>query len=125
MPSHLGFTLTYNNNNGLVPLYPKTPMSQILDEDFGECFGPYQLTLAANKWNSSNQQTVTLAGVKSSDILYCTKVLTGNTTQMQAQDQAYSLLNPYTGIESLNGQVRFTCTSKPTTNFTVQVHWFR
>lgn len=125
MPTNLGTKMMYMNNSGLIELYPYTHKSQILGDNFGECFGPYLFTLYAASWDGNNQQVVTLAEVTSNDILYCTKALTGNATQMQVQDAAYSLLNPYTGIESLNGQIRFTCTSRPVSDFTVQVHWFR
>lgn len=125
MPSNLGTTITFNGNNGLLPLYPSTPMSQILGNKFGQLFGPYQLTLSATGW-SNNQQTVALEGVTSDDILYCVKVLSGTADEMKAQDEAYSMLDPRVGIESLDGQVRFTCTSEsPTIALTVQVHWFR
>lgn len=125
MPSNLGFTMTIKANDGtLVPLYPKTTKDQVLGWDIGESYGPYQFTLDAAEW-SNNQQTVLLDGVMPTDILICTKVLTGTQEEMIAQDQAYSLLNPLTGIESLQNQIRFTCTSVPTVNFTVSVSWTR
>lgn len=125
MPSNLGFTMTIKANDGtLVPLYPKTTKDQVLGWDIGESYGPYQFTLDAAEW-SNNQQTVSLDGVMPTDILKCTKVLTGTQEEMISQDQAYSLLNPLTGIESLQNQIRFTCTSTPTVNFTVSVSWTR
>lgn len=125
MPSNLGFTLSYNSQNGYIPLYPNTPQSQVIDWDLGEAYGPYQLSLPASGWQN-NQQTVILNGVTSSDILYCVKVLTGTQQQMEAQDKAYSLLDPYVGIESLENAVKFTCTSSsPTVDLVVQVNWFR
>lgn len=125
MPSNLGFTMIIKANDGtLVPLYPKTTKDQVLGWDIGESYGPYQFTLDAAEW-SNNQQTVSLDGVMPTDILKCTKVLSGSQEEMIAQDQAYSLLNSLTGIESLQNQIRFTCTSTPTVNFTVSVSWTR
>lgn len=125
MPSNLGFTMTIKANDGtLVPLYPKTIKDQVLGWDIGESYGPYQFTLDAAEW-SNNQQTVSLDGVMPTDILKCTKVLSGSQEEMISQDQAYSLLNPLTGIESLQNQIRFTCISTPTVNFTVSVSWTR
>lgn len=125
MPSNLGFTTTIKANDGtLVPLYPKTTKDQVLGWDIGESYGPYQFTLDVAEW-SNNQQTVSLNGVMPTDILKCTKVLSGSQEEMIAQDQAYSLLNSLTGIESLQNQIRFTCTSTPTVNFTVSVSWTR
>lgn len=125
MPSNLGFTTTIKSNDGtLVPLYPKTTKDQVLGWDIGESYGPYQFTLDVAEW-SNNQQTVSLNGVMPTDILKCTKVLSGSQEEMIAQDQAYSLLNPLTGIESLQNQIRFTCISTPTVNFTVSVSWTR
>lgn len=125
MPSNLGFTTTIKANDGtLVPLYPKTTKDQVLGWDIGESYGPYQFTLDAAEW-SNNQQTVSLDGVMPTDILKCTKVLSGSQEEMISQDQAYSLLNPLTGIESLQNQIRFTCISTPTVNFTVSVSWTR
>ena len=124
MPSNLGFTLNYKGQVGWIPLYPNTIQSQVIDWKLGESYGPYELTLPASGWQN-NQQTLTLDGVSSEDILYCVKVLNGTQEQMIAQDQAYSLLAPYVGIESLNNQVKFTCTSTPTVDFTVQISWFR
>lgn len=125
MPSNLGFTMTIKANDGtLVPLYPKTTKDQVLGWNIGESYGPYQFTLDAAEW-SNNQQTVSLDGVMPTDILKCTKVLSGSQEEMISQDQAYSLLNPITGIESLQNQIRFTCISTPTVNFTVSVSWTR
>ena len=125
MPSNLGFTTTIKANDGtLVPLHPKTTKDQVLGWDIGESYGPYQFTLDVAEW-SNNQQTVSLNGVMPTDILKCTKVLSGSQEEMIAQDQAYSLLNSLTGIESLQNQIRFTCTSTPTVNFTVSVSWTR
>lgn len=125
MPSNLGFMMTIKANDGtLVPLHPKTTKDQVLGWDIGESYGPYQFTLDVAEW-SNNQQTVSLNGVMPTDILKCTKVLSGSQEEMIAQDQAYSLLNSLTGIESLQNQIRFTCTSTPTVNFTVSVSWTR
>ena len=125
MPSNQGFTLSYNGQNGWIPLYPSTLQSQVIDWGLGECFGPYQVTLSATSWQN-NQQTVTLNGVIDTDILYCTKVLSGTELEMKAQNTAYGLLDPYIGINSLNNQIQFTCNpSSPTVDLTVQVSWSR
>lgn len=125
MPSNLGFTMTIKAIDGtLVPLYPKSTKDQVLGWNIGESYGPYQFTLKTSGWNN-NQQIVTLDGVMDTDILRCTKVLTGTKEEMIAQDEAYSLLDPVTGIESLPNQIRFTCTSTPSVDFTVSVSWTR
>ena len=126
MPTNEGFVLSIKNNqDAYTQLYPKTTVGQVIGWEVGESYGPYQLTLSSSAW-ANNQQTVNLNGVMSSDILYCTKVLSGTEEQMQVQDAAYSLLDPYVGIESLNNQIKFTCTSSsPTVDITVQVYWFR
>lgn len=125
MPSNLGFTMTIKATDGtLVPLYPKSTKDQVLGWNIGESHGPYQFTLTTSGWNN-NQQIVTLDGVMDTDILRCTKVLTGTKEEMIAQDEAYSLLDPVTGIESLPNQIRFTCTSTPSVDFTVSVSWTR
>lgn len=118
--------MTYRGNDGSVLLFPTTPKSQIIDANFGEMFGPYQFTLTAAEW-SNGQQTVTVDGITSDDIPRCIKVLSGTFDEMIEQDKAYSMLDPVVGIESLDGQVRFTCLSGqiPSVDFTVQVFWFR
>lgn len=123
--NNLGFVMTIKATDGtLVPLYPQSIKDQIVGWNAGEVFGPYQFTLSANQWNN-NQQTVDLDGVTPDDIVICNKVLSGTQTQMIAQEQAYGLLDVLTGVESLQNQIRFTCTSTPTVDFTVQITWTR
>lgn len=123
MADNLGFTMTIKANNGtLIPLYPQTTREQIMGWNAGEVFGPYQFTLLANNWHN-NQQTVNLNGVTSSDIVVCVKVLSGTKAQMIEQDEAYSLLDSLTGVQSLQNQIKFTCTSTPQVNFTVSISW--
>lgn len=123
MADNLGFTMTIKANNGtLIPLYPQTTREQITGWNAGEVFGPYQFTLLANNWHN-NQQTVNLNGVTSSDIVVCVKVLSGTKAQMIEQDEAYSLLDSLTGVQSLQNQIKFTCTSTPQVNFTVSISW--
>lgn len=123
MPKNQGFIMTIKANDGtLVPLYPNTILNQIIDSNLGQVYGPFILTLSASNW-VNNQQTLPLDGIASENVPYCVKVLTGTQEQMIAQDEAYSLLNPITGIESLQNEVRFTCTSTPTVDFQVQVSW--
>lgn len=123
--SNLGFVMTIKANDGtLVPLYPKTIKEQVVGWNTGEVFGPYQLTLTTNGW-VNNQQIVTLNGVAEEDIVSCVKVLSGSKEEMVAQDQAYGLLDALTGVESLQNQIRFTCTSTPSVDFTVSISWTR
>lgn len=123
MPTNQGFVMTIKATDGtLVPLYPQTTVSQVIDWDVGEVYGPYTLTLSASGW-VENQQTVALDGISSENIPICVKVLSGSAEEMIAQDQAYGLLDPLTGIESLQNEVKFTCTSTPTVDFQVQVSW--
>lgn len=123
MPSNQGFTLSYKGQNGYIPLYPNTTTDQVIDWDLGNYYGPIQITLLESNW-SNNQQTIAVNGVTSNDILNCVKVLSGTEAEMEAQDEAYSLLDPYIGIESLENGIRFTCTSSsPTVDLTVQIDW--
>lgn len=123
MPSNQGFTLSYKGQNGYIPLYPNTTTDQVIDWDLGNYYGPIQITLLASNW-SNNQQVVGVNGITPNDILNCTKVLSGTQVEMQAQDEEYSLLDPYVGIESLENAIRFTCTSSsPTVDLTVQIDW--
>lgn len=123
MPSNLGFTMTIKANDGtLVPLYPNTTQSQVLGWDIGEVYGPYILTLYASNW-VNNRQTVSLTGVSSSDIVDCTKILMGTAEQMKAQNQAFSLIEPSTGVSSGQDSITFICTSTPTVDFQVQINW--
>ena len=123
--NHLGFVMTIKANDGtLVPLYPQTIKEQVVGWDAGEVFGPFQFTLLANAWNE-NQQTLSLNGVTSEDIVVCEKVLTGTQPEMIAQNQAYNLLHPLIGVESLNNSIKFTCVSTPSVDFQVQISWTR
>ena len=123
--SNLGFVMTIKATDGtLVPLYPQTIKDQVVGWNAGEVFGPYQFTLLASGWGN-NQQTVNLDGVTADDIVVCTKVLSGTQAEMIAQNEAYELLDTLTGVESLQNQIRFTCTSTPTTNFMVSISWTR
>ena len=123
--NNLGFVMTTKaSDRTLVPLYPQTTIDQVVGWNAGQVYGPYQLTLSASGW-SSNQQTLALTGVSPTDIVNCTKVLSGTQQQMIAQDEAYSLLDPLIGVESLQNEIRFTCTSTPTVDFTVSVSWTR
>lgn len=126
MPDELlGFTMTVRANNGsLIPLYPKSIKSQVLGWNIGEIYGPYTISLPASGWSNS-QQVVSLPGVVSTDTVECVKVLTGDVESMTAQDTAYKQLRSYEGIQSLNGQIRFYCTTTPSVDLTVQVHWTR
>lgn len=120
---NLGFVMTIKSSNGsLVPLYPQTNKGQVVGWNAGEVFGPYTITLSANAW-INKQQTISLNGISSEIRPECVKILSGTTEQMQAQDNAYSLLDSLKGIESLQNAVRFTCVSVPSVDFNVQVYW--
>lgn len=123
MPNNLGFELTYKGNGVNVPLHPTTIIDQVLGWNIGDVYGPYVLTLSASAW-LNNQQTVAVDGVTVDDRVKCVKVLTGNQEEMEAQDAAYALLDYRVGIESLNNQIRFTCTDAvPNIDIQVQVAW--
>lgn len=122
MPSNQGFTMSYYGQAGYIPLYPKTISDQVEDWDLGSAYGPIQITLPSTGW-VNNQQTVAVEGINLFNIPMCVKVLSGTEEEMKAQDEAYSFLDPYIGIESLQNQVRFTCTQTPTVDLTVQIDW--
>lgn len=126
MPNNTGFTMTIKANDGtLVPLYPSTTLDQIVGWNAGLTYGVYSFILDGGGWDGNNQQTVTLDGVSSNDILICTPIFSGTQEQMIAQSEAYNLLDPVIGVESLQNAVKFTCTSKPEVNITVQIIWTR
>ena len=119
------FTLKFkNNNNQYVTLNPRTIKDQVIDFQLGKAFGPYILTLTQAGWQN-NQQALDLAEIIDTDIPIVIKVLEGTSEEMNNQNAAYNLLTPNTGVESLNGQIKFTCTSVPTVDFKVQVEWTR
>ena len=126
-----GFKLMVKNNeNNYISLFPKTIKNQVIDYSMGSVYGPYNFTLETTGWTLDStsgmyKQTVTLADVLETDIVYCIKVLTGDAATMIAQDEAYSLLHPYLGVESLNGSITFAATAQPTVDFQVQVSWTR
>lgn len=125
MPSNLGFEMTYKGNGVNVPLHPITNIDQVLGWNIGDVYGPYVLTLSSNAW-LNKQQIIMVNGVTVDDKVKCVKVLTGNQEEMTAQDAAYNLLDPQIGIESLNNQIKFTCTNKvPEIDIQVQIAWTR
>lgn len=122
MPSNLGYELSYLGTGGIIPLHPRTISEQIDGYNrFGQIFGPYQLTLFQTGW-VNNTQTVVLSDVLSTDILTCNKILNGTEEAMKIQDENYGLLET---VESLDGQVQFTCIDEPSDDLTVQVSWTR
>lgn len=125
MPTNLGFELIYKGNNVNIPLYPVTTIEQTLGWDIGEIYGPYTLTLSVNNWNNK-QQIIQLEGVTEDDKVKCVKILTGDLEQIKVQNNAYNLLDSKIGIESLQNQIKFTCTNQiPTVDLTVEVMWTR
>lgn len=127
MPLAKGIEINYKNANGNVPLHPQTSIEQVLNWGAGETYGPFRINIPANSWDKATKQaTFDLAEITSNDIPYCNKILTGTKDQKIAQDKAYSLIDPLIGVESLDGQVRFTCTKEvPTVDITVQIEWER
>lgn len=122
MPSNLGYELSYLGTGGIIPLHPRTISEQIDGYNrFGQIFGPYQLTLLQTGW-VNNTQTVVLSEVLSADILTCDKILRGTEDVMKIQDENYGLLE---SVESLDGQVQFTCIDEPSDDLTIQVSWIR
>lgn len=123
MPTNKGFTLNYKGQNGYISLYPNTTIDQVEDWDLSSCYGPIQVTLYATDWNN-NQQTIIVNGTTVNDIVNCIPILSGTQSEMQAQNNAYNLLDPYIGIQSMNNAIQFTCTSSsPAINLTVQLDW--
>lgn len=117
------------NNGSLAQLCPRTTPDQILNPPFGKSFGPFVLTLKANSWtyNSTSAMyvcTLPLADIVNTDIPYVCCAYNIN-SDMKATREAYNLLNPKWGVQSLNGQIQFACNKKPTIDFDVQVTWTR
>lgn len=123
MPTNQGFTMSYKGQNGYISLYPTTVTDQVLGWDMGALYGPIQVTLSTSGW-SNNQQTVTVEGVNSTDIIYVNNILTGDEASMKAQFEAYGGLNP-NGVNSLDNAVQFTAITTPTVDLTVQLMWTR
>lgn len=119
-----GLDLKVKNNTGYTKLNPVTSVDQVMGIKAGSLYGPYVLTLTSGGW-SNNQQTLALAEMKDTDIPMVVKVLSGTVAEITAQDEAYRLLDIVSGIQSLNGQIQFTATSTPITDFQVQVWWTR
>ena len=123
--SNLGFELTYKTASSNVALYPRTIKSQVFGWNVGEMFGPYTLTLLQSQW-SQGSITLPLEDVISTDRVKCIKLLSGTSEEMMAQDRAFNLIDPLIGVESKNGQIKFTCTNAtPTVDLQVQVSWTR
>lgn len=119
-----GFTMKVKTNNGYVTLYPQTLITQIENNNIGEVY-KIVVTLKADSWNNSFQQTVTVDDILESDIPMIVKVLEGTVEQMKQQENAYTLLNTITGVYAFDNRIRFTCTEKPQVDFKVQVYWTR
>ena len=122
---NLGFELTYKTANSNVALYPRTVKSQVLGWNVGEVFGPYVLTLPQDQW-AQKTLILPLEDLTENDRVKCVKILSGNQFQIQVQNSAFNLIDPLIGIESKNGQIKFTCTNAtPTVDLQVQVSWTR
>lgn len=124
MPDYKGFTLSIKAEDGnYTPLYPETIKDQVIGWNIGEIYGPYNLTLPSANW-ANKQQLINLNGVTTNTIVFCSNILSGDQSNMINQDYAYTLLNPKYGLQSLNNQLKFTCTNEvPTIDINVQVWW--
>lgn len=126
MPINKGFTLNIkSNNNNYVNLYPNTIKSQIIDWNIGEVYGPYTITLYSSNWEN-NKQIVSLDGVEETDIIFCNKAFSDldPIREQIIQDNNYALLLT-NGIQSLQNQIEFSCSSPPTVDLNLQVFWTR
>ena len=124
-PMNEGAVFSYKGQNGYIPLYPVTTSGQVEGLQLGQVFGPLQITLLASAWEN-NQQSVSVLGISETDILTCVNVLSNDITTAMQQDQAYSLLDPYIGINSIENGIVFTCTNNaPTVDITVQIDCLR
>lgn len=121
MPQNEGFEMNVKTDIGYIPLYPATTTHQVMGWKIGMVYGPYVLTLPANKW-AYNKQIVSLEDVSSEDIVICSQVLTGRRDDKLVQDQAYALI---TGVMSLDSSVEFTCSTPPDIDIQVQISWTR
>lgn len=123
MPTNEGFSFEYKGPNGHFPMHPQTTKEQVIDWELGGAYGPYQVSLPANGWVGL-QQTVALNGVTSTDVVECVNILSGTLENMQAQAEAYRLIDPNVGVNSGENLLTFTCTSQvPTVDLTIQVSW--
>ena len=104
-PMNEGAVFSYKGQNGYIPLYPVTTSGQVEGLQLGQVFGPLQITLLASAWEN-NQQSVSVLGISETDILTCVNVLSNDMTTAMQQDQAYSLLDPYIGINSIENGVK-------------------
>lgn len=126
MPSNQGFVMTIKATDGtLVPLYPTTIIDQVTDWNVGEVYGPYVFELVASGWGENSTQIFDLQDITENDIPICVKILEGAEEEMKAQQQAYNLIDPVQGVQSLNGQIVFKVTEVPQTDFKVQISWSR
>lgn len=125
MSSATEFVLEIKNSKQQhVPLYPSTSLSQVVQWEGQEVFGPFVFELNSANWNN-NQQIFDLPEVLNTDIVKCVRILEGSKEDMQNQLKAYNLLDPLKGVESLNGEIRFTATKTPEHSVKVQVFWTR
>lgn len=122
--SILGFDMKVKVADGYAKLNPSTSVGQIFGFEEGFVYGPYDLTLTVDGW-VNGEQTLALADILATDIPFVGRALSGTTDEMKSQDIAFKLLDTYTGVESLDGQIKFTTTTVPDVDYTVQVWWTR
>lgn len=126
MAGALEVTLKEKTTSGdYVSLYPQTHVSQVIDWISGEAYGPYVFELVASGWGENNTQIFDLQDITENDVPICVKILAGAEEEMKAQQQAYNLVDPVQGVQSLNGQIVFKVTEVPQTDFKVQISWSR
>lgn len=128
--SILGFDLQAKTVNGYTKLNPFTTPAQVKGLEAGKLYGPYTITLNRQNWNLVNNliatQIVDLAEVTEDDVVMVSKILSGNTEEAIQQNKIYEGLDTYRGVESLQGQLKFTTTAvQYSTDINVQVWWIR
>lgn len=118
------FQLKYNSNNNWIQIFPNTLKEDLIGANLGELFGPFTITLSKNDWNN-NTIIVNNSEILETDLIFCLPILSGSNSQMNQQLQNYNLIDTNYGVESLDGQIVFTCNSTPTIDLSVQIFWFR
>ena len=120
MASNKSAILKYKKNNGYVAIYPYTTEGQVLGWNIGELKGPYNITLNVDKWDNIKSQTISLNGVTSNDIIYCTIIYSQDKNQRALEYNNFKLI---TKIDSKQNGIKFTCSETPSVDLTLQVWW--
>lgn len=120
--AYQGFEMEYFDGSQYITLYPYTTKEQSFGYDLGNFYGPVQITLLNNSWNSAHQQTVTVNGIDSQSQVFVTKILNTNDSisQQQTVDRAYGDLLT---VQSQNNSLLFTTSRNPSVDINVQIYW--